>query len=1013
MNRISFKGYAQQGKFDPIKLPDQTAKIAQEGERTLRGMRAVREQDRKNRDSYESVLRQKNADEAQNRQKNFDFDTQMRKNYRDALNQNYKTEIGNLRTEGDQTAETWKSISALSKTATEAYGKYKDKKDQEDEIAGMNAVYASGITIDEWQSLTRGEAEIQATDASVNDMIETMKARGISPSRIDELRNLSGKRLYGARKAMAQKGGQDYGMYLAQSAEREVIINGQPTSLARAKADGNLKAVPQILNQLRTAYIAKFAGMDPAFANEYLFKGMRQTESSYNANLANELTQQISAKLATEDTARVKSEWDSTGAKGFYDNLTLNGGDRGANRARDLKSLTLMAQAGSFGTSDLEELKSLPITIPGSNKPTTFGEFYDTELIALQDAVDRKISQDRTKANADEREAQDAFVEHFLTNRPPEGYTEEQHAKIEKDWVREFGTTPDAAIQAMDSQEEIKDEEATEELLALRSAGKEISRQRLTSGRYSAKVVDKFWSRSKDEATTKATDLEVKALLALPKEYLDGVQAVNASSQAMQMQAILTRDLSNKVSEIMAAGDKNLNEAYAEAIPQLKVEMERGKAGRDGSKGEGKYAMSGQFGVDAKFEVLSDVKTSNNRQILQDFKTAVAEDASVVYENVVLSKPALGVLKQSYDKGSLPAWGWKAAELIQMDPFEFAEKQLELAGMLDKPKRPPEAEVYGYTDAEFQRLLKSAPSSAKTARAMALTSQRVGGSPYAPILNLIASKESRSTDPENDGYDAMNTGGADQGRTAFGSGTGTDAFGQKLTQMSVAEVMRLQSKGALHASGRYQIIGSTLKGLVNKGIVDQDELYSPEVQDRLAIELFHGRVGKFIDADGEEVVGLGQEWVGLQKLPRSVILQSLRNTAANLDNPNFNPEMMRNEIVYRVGGIGPTSTGPHLDVKQVGLDFFGRKTLDQYIGYKTAEGFQPLSTGVTVAGGEFGAARSYGEHRGWDYAMPKGTPVVLKNGAKVVAIQKDTGHGDRLTIGLPDGRQFEILHGKA
>ena len=440
--------------------------------------------------------------------------------------------------------------------------------------------------------------------------------------------------------------------------------------------------------------------------------------------------------------------------------------------------------------------------------------------------------------------------------------------------------------------------------------------------------------------------------------------------------------------------------------------MEKGKAGAEGKKGDGKYAMSG-IGAAAKFETLSDVKTSNNRQIVDDFKAAVAEDASVVYENVVLSKPALGVLKQSYDKGSLPAWGWKAAELIQMDPFEFAEKQLELAGMLDKPKRPPEAEVYGYTDAEFQRLLKSAPSSAKTARAMGLTSQRVGGSPYAPILNLIASKESRSTDPENDGYDAMNTGGADKGRTAFGSGTGADAFGQKLTQMSVAEVMRLQSKGALHASGRYQIIGSTLSGLVKKGIVDQDELYSPEVQDRLAIELFHGRVGKFIDADGEEVVGLGQEWVGLQKLPRSVILQSLRNTAANLDNPNFNPDMMRDEIIYRVGNIGPTSTGAHLDVKQVGLDFVGRKTLAHYIGYQTADGFQPLSTGVTVTGGEFGAPRSYGEHRGWDYAMPKGTPVVRRNGAQIVAIEKDTGHGDRLTIGLPDGRQFEILHGKA
>lgn len=1012
MNRISFKGYAQQGKFDPIKLPDQTAKIAQEGERTLRGMRAVRDQDRRNRDDYESALKQKNAEETRNRQQNFDFDTQMRKNYREAINQNYKTEIQSIRQEGDNQAQTWKALSDLSKTASEYHSKYKEKKDQEDELAGMNAVYASGITIDEWRTLRRGEAEIDATDATVNDMIASMQKRGISVSQIDQLRNLSGKRLYGARKAMAQKGGQEYGMYLAQSAEEEVIINGRKTSLARAKADGDLKAIPQILNQLRTKYLSKFTGMDPAFANEYLFKGMRQTEGSYNTQLANEMTKQVSAKLADEDNARVKTEWEISGAQGFYENLTLGGGDRGANRKKGIKSLTLMAQAGVFGVDDLDALKALSIPIPGSNNTSTFGEVFATDLISLQDAVDRKVSQDRTKANATERAAQDRFIEYVLTNRPPDGYTEDQHKEWEAKWIKQFGSTPPGDIQNMDSQEEITDEESREELLGIVSRGGTITSKRLTSGRYSGKIFEEFRKYAQSDASSEATKLEVKSLMAVPREMLDDMQSMNASSASLQMQAIISRDLQQKVAQIMSVGDKDMNQAYAEAIPAIRAELERGKTGNDGKPGEGRYAMTGGFGADSTFNILQKVPTDNTRDIIRNFKERVSEDASIVYESVVLDPSSINTLKQTYKQGTLPAWAWKAAELIRMDPFEFAEAQLSLAGMIDKPVRPPEAEVYGYTNEEFQHLLRSAPSSAKTSRAMALTARSNGESPYKPILNLIASKESRSTDPENDGYDAMNTGGADFGHTAYGSGTGVEAFGQKLTAMSVAEVMRLQAKGSLHASGRYQIIGSTLKGLVQKGIVDEDELYSPDVQDRLAIELFHGRVGKFIDANNEEIVGLGQEWIGLQKLPREVILQSLRNTAANLENPNFDPSMMRDEIVYRVGNIGPTSTGAHLDVKQVGLDFFGRKTLDQYLGYKTAEGFRPLSDGVTVPGGEFGASRSYGKHLGWDYAMPEGTPVVLRKGAKVVGIQKNTGHGDRLTIALPDGRQFEILHGK-
>ena len=1007
MNRISFKGYAQQGNFDPLKLPDATAKIAQEGERTLRGMKAVRDQDRKNRDAYESVMSQKNRDEFSNRQANFDFDTEMRRNYREALNKNYETEIKTIRQQGDSQAEAFKALSTLSKSAGEFAQKYQEKKDAEDELAGMNAVYASGITFDEWSQLRNGEAEINATDATFNDLIENMKARGISPSQIDQLRNLSGKRAYGARKAYAQKGGEEYGMYLAQSGEKEVDINGQKISLARARANGDLKIIPQILGRLRTEYIQQYAGMDPAFANEYLFKGMRRSEQSFNLNIANEITKQTSAKLAAEDDARVKNDWTNSGAQGFYDNLTLNGGNKRNNRIRGLKSLTTMAQAGQFSADDLDALKTLPIQVPGSNKISTFGEVFGTDLIALQNAVDTKASQDRTRASQVEAEQKDAFEEYFLSNRPDAGYSEEELKDIESKYVDDFRESAPAWIQQMDSQEELADEDAREILEGKVVRGQPITMRELSSGRYSFDVVRDFKSYATKDAQSEATKYAIKGLHARVREIAGDSMNPQAGSMANRMSEIISRDLQQKINQRMAQGDVTLEEASRESIAGIEEDL------RLGAEGKGRYAVNGEIGAGAGFKILSEVYSNDNRSIVQDFKNKVAENPQVVYEDVIFPEEQLEVLNKAYKNGTMPAWAWKSAELINMDPYELAESQLQLAGMLEKPTRPPEAEAYSYTAPEFQRLLKNRPSSSKTARAMGLTAQQSGDSPYAPILNLIASKESRSTDPENDGYDAMNTGGADQGRTAFGSGTGTEAFGQKLTQMSVAEVMRLQSKGALHASGRYQIIGSTLKALVNKGIVDQDELYSPEVQDRLAIELFHGRVGKFIDANGEEVAGLGQEWVGLQNLPRNVILQSLRNTAANLDNPNFNPDMMRNEIVYRVGNIGPTSTGAHLDVKQVGLDFFGRKTLDQYIGYKTAEGFQPLSTGVTVAGGEFGASRSYGEHRGWDYAMPKGTPVVLRKGAKIVAIQKDTGHGDRLTIGLPDGRQFEILHGKA
>jgi len=66
--------------------------------------------------------------------------------------------------------------------------------------------------------------------------------------------------------------------------------------------------------------------------------------------------------------------------------------------------------------------------------------------------------------------------------------------------------------------------------------------------------------------------------------------------------------------------------------------------------------------------------------------------------------------------------------------------------------------------------------------------------------------------------------------------------------MSNAEWVK---QGKLHAVGRYQFIGSTLKGLVKRLGISRDEKFSPELQDRLFLSLLKSG-------------GPGQ-WVGLNK----------------------------------------------------------------------------------------------------------------------------------------------------
>ena len=115
-------------------------------------------------------------------------------------------------------------------------------------------------------------------------------------------------------------------------------------------------------------------------------------------------------------------------------------------------------------------------------------------------------------------------------------------------------------------------------------------------------------------------------------------------------------------------------------------------------------------------------------------------------------------------------------------------------------------------------------------------------------------------------------------------------------------------------------------------------------------------------------------------------------------------------LIYTSGNIGPTSTGPHLDVKRVDGQEFAPNALDTFVEVEDPElGRVPLSK-VPITG-DFAEHKARGSH-GIDYGLYSGTQVFAKNGAKVVNTQPSE-HGDVVTIELPNGLRYTFLHGTA
>jgi hypothetical protein len=140
------------------------------------------------------------------------------------------------------------------------------------------------------------------------------------------------------------------------------------------------------------------------------------------------------------------------------------------------------------------------------------------------------------------------------------------------------------------------------------------------------------------------------------------------------------------------------------------------------------------------------------------------------------------------------------------------------------------------------------------------------------LLDAIAKGESAGSGD----YDAMNQGTPGNG-SVIGSGNSQNVIGEKLTDMTIGEIMQRaakpnddaktrKEKGLIFAAGRYQIIPKTLEGLVKSGVADPSEKFTPEVQDRLGMELINRTGATKLASEGrfdEAQNALAKTWASI------------------------------------------------------------------------------------------------------------------------------------------------------
>lgn len=271
-----------------------------------------------------------------------------------------------------------------------------------------------------------------------------------------------------------------------------------------------------------------------------------------------------------------------------------------------------------------------------------------------------------------------------------------------------------------------------------------------------------------------------------------------------------------------------------------------------------------------------------------------------------------------------------------------------------------------------------------------------------------------SANDKNGGYNAFNLGGRAGGTVAIGPGVNPN-----LSKNTVQSIMERQSRvGGLHAVGRYQIIGSTMKGLMagdygETGVKPSDR-FDAATQDKLFQALLKKRIQPYLDGKAsadEAVKQLRYEWVGL----REVGTATIKGWLAEFKAAGSASKAAGGAIALTGGTPGSRnaglSSGAHLDVRWADGRPITKEDADRFI---RVAGKTPSSYGVTSGYGPRNApvpgASAF--HKGIDFGTPANLPITLAGGATFASSKSADASGGGGLVGIIDTPmgQMKLLH---
>ncbi len=900
-----FRGSARNSGFNAISLPDNARRIESAGIKRIQDLRANYQQTIANQKEDLSDLQNVRNAESQQRAKNERLEDRFQSTYEKALEKRYKQKIQKQKDKAELEKSAYDRLGTFSQEALKV-GKdlYENHKDERKE-AGMALVFQLGLDAKDLQNLRAKEDDLAAEHGAATAVIQRLKANGATASEIKQIRELDGWALMGAQKEIARNTKLAYKVHMdnIETKTKEYkTTSGLTLSLAKAQELGQFKEYKEIRGIIAGEFLKPYKGYDLAFAEEYMFPGMRQVNTMLEAEFATAAQQRFEKdEKDSQDTAVLNLvEELKSNPYAFENHMQGETGGQGGIIRKDAReklgeTLSRLATDGLIGQDALLDLYDQEITVAGK-KTTFFKQFIEkggTTAVAFNRI--QTILRDRSNADYQRNEREkDRVVEQIVTGLRLEAVEKDlSRAEVEAgaERIKALGRPLPPDVQNLMVNRELPEDGNIQYQLALNelqdgavfdAAELQAKYPALKATQRKSLVEASGASGSTQSGSggfSKFTD-ELEQIL---KSALKSSNLVDPGAATVGIIRVMKSRFASDVMDLKASKDwkNNTYETIAEEVLRRhKVDITKQTNGYERKtyqtgKDKGKLITGTDAGFTAvdqsvvnqqpKFDRFINQLKDNSRSYL-DSKMLGAMDKEDSWARDLPSIKETGQpsqwLRVLSEETKIP---WKTLFNSQVRLYFGKDSEYEL------PYNRTE-DAFGVISPRFKAVLGTVSSVSSLSVAIPAQTRAQGAKGtevYRPLLNLMASYES-SNDTVHDGYDAMNLYGTHGGDVAHGSNTGTIHFGAPLIGMRVGDIMYRQSlplsdPEGMHAAGRYQFIGDTLKDGFERGWVPgnitKDTLFDQNTQDQLAIAYIRSTIRDF---PNNPVGGIMGRWNGIK-----------------------------------------------------------------------------------------------------------------------------------------------------